>query len=133
MDHKGIKKEEEWEKNSNLQKEIVANISDKNSVEKFMAKDRYEISPEKKRNLGMLKEDILYSYTYSQMDLPETYKKLGKDLSDPKVNKAIISGDLYMEALTKVMGETKKHNKPFTIVQDSIYEGELALILVKKT
>ena len=115
-----------------VQKEMLSSLSDKTDIEKIVAGDRVEYNEEKRKNMGMIAEDIIKHYTFEQLDFPKTYKELTKDLSRFNISKVIINGNLHVDIIMKIIKEVQKKQLPFKIIKDVQLEGNIALGLVRK-
>lgn len=127
-----IEGDQDWQRDIEHNKEAITSISTKTDVEKVITKDNFNLNAGKRKNLGVLDEEVIYRYTFEELDHPETHEKLQQDISDSNVTKMVVSGKLYSEVLTKVIEIAKENELPFTIVQDPVYEGEMALGLLKE-
>ena len=98
-------------------------------IERILTGKTPPISEERKMNLGLESENVLFQYKFAQLDHPDTYLAIKQILKDDQVKKGIIHGDLIPEAINRLVKTLSEEKIPFTIVKDPEYKGEIAFIL----
>lgn len=127
-----INNEQDWKGEFKYQKETISHLSQKNNIDKVLASDNHKYNLEKSKLLGYMKEEVMYEYKFDELDLPDTYTQLKRDMDNPNIDKAIINAILYPEAMDRVIDKAKESNIPFSIVQAPEFTGDTALVLTKK-
>lgn len=113
-----------------FRKEALRNISYRTDIEKIIGNEPF--NEEKSRFLGMNSGDILYQYTFDDLDLPATYEQIADDMSDPEVGKVVIHSHLISEVILKIVKEAQKNQLSYTVVNNPQFKGDMAAGLVRK-
>lgn len=98
-------------------------------IDRILSDKTLPISEERKMNLGLEAENVLFKYKFDQLDHPDTYLAIKQTIKDDQVKKGIIHGDLIPEAINRLVKALSNEKIPFTIVKDPEYKGEIAFIL----
>ena len=90
------------------------------------------ISEDRRDNLGIESSNILFRYTFDQLDVPNTYTEIKLKIKENKAAKGIVHGDLIPEALHRLTVILNENEVPFTIVKDPEFKGDIAFILTEQ-
>lgn len=115
-----------------FQRESLSRLVDKTDIEKLMSSSNFKYNEEKSKHLGFMRENIIYEYKKDVLYKPEIYKKVAEDMSNPKVEKVIINGNLIPEIIMRIIEEAQEQRLSFTIIKDPNFIGEIGLVLSKK-
>lgn len=116
---------------NNKYESAFENMSGKTDIEKIMLADNYKYNQESIKYLGIAKEDLINFYTIKELRKKKTYKKLEKELENPKVGEVLIRGKLYSDLIIKIVKLAQEKKLAFKIIKDSELEGDIGLVLVK--
>ncbi|TCS81510.1 DUF1694 domain-containing protein [Tepidibacillus fermentans] len=114
-----------------IEEETRSQFLQKSAINKYLLKDQPIGLEKNSAYLGVNPEQIVYSYTFDQLNETSTYEKIAQAMKNREVKKAIIHSDLAIEGITRIIKEAEVYHIPFTIVKDPAFKGDVGLELIR--
>lgn len=111
---------------------ILNDLTNKSAIEKIIFSENKLDNDERRKNLGVESERILFKYTMDELDLAKTYKLIKLNMVDRRVIKALINGVLSKEIIINIVKIAAKQKVPYTIIRDPDFRGNIGLGLLGK-
>ncbi|WP_339060602.1 DUF1694 domain-containing protein [Tepidibacillus marianensis] len=113
-----------------IEEETRSKFNQTSAVTKYLL-DNQPISKNNTTTLGIDQDDILYSYTFDELNKPQTYEQIASHLSEERVKKIVMHSNITVEGIERIMKQAEKCDIPFTIVQSPEFKGNIGLELIR--